>query len=52
MPTTRRELRSGRSFTLPLLGIAVLLAFYCVVNDWNQLPALLNATLANISILH
>jgi hypothetical protein len=49
---SRKDLRSGHSFAMPLLGIAMLLAFYCVVMDWNQLPALISATLSNISVLH
>jgi hypothetical protein len=45
MPVSRREARGGRAFALPLLGIAVLLAFYWLLADWQRLPSIIDAAI-------
>jgi hypothetical protein len=46
MPMSRREARGGRAFAFPLFGIAILLASYWVLTDWQHLPQLIDATLS------
>jgi hypothetical protein len=43
MQVSRREMRGGRGFAVPLLGIAALLAFYWLLADWQQLPVIIGS---------
>ena len=52
MPIPRREISSGKSFGMPLLGIVLLLASYWVLSDWHQLPVLFSETLTNFQWLY
>jgi hypothetical protein len=48
MPGSRRELRGGRAFAVPLLGVMLLLVSYWLLVDWHNVPALLNSALAAV----
>jgi hypothetical protein len=45
MPVSRREMRGGRAFAVPLFGIVALLAFYWLLADWQQLPIIVGSAL-------
>jgi hypothetical protein len=49
MPESRREIRGGRAFAMPLFGIAALLAFYWLLADWKQVPTIIGSAL---SVMH
>ena len=51
MPTPRRDARGG-SFAMPLVGIAVLLAFYWMLSDWHELPVMISSTLTGFHWLY
>lgn len=48
MPMSRKESRGGKAFALPLFGIILLLAFYWVLADWKDVPALIGDAFAAI----
>jgi hypothetical protein len=50
MAGSRKETRGGKAFAAPLFGIALLLAFYWLLTDWQNLPNLINA--AVMAALH
>jgi len=52
MPISRKEARGGRAFAFPLFGIVVLLAFYWLLADWQEVPAMINSTLAVVHWPH
>jgi hypothetical protein len=43
---SRTEKRGSRAFAFPLFGIVVLLAFYWILADWQNLPAAIGSALA------
>ena len=45
---SRKQVRSGGSFAVPLAGIVVLLVCYLVLAQWDDLPSLINAGLAAV----
>jgi hypothetical protein len=49
MPTPRNELRGGRAFAGPLLGIVILLTCYWLLVGWHQLPAVIDFALAMVN---
>ena len=49
MPAYRRDIRGGRAFAYPLLGIFVLLASYWLLGEWQKVPMVLSAA---FSALH
>jgi hypothetical protein len=49
MPGSRREMRGGRAFAVPLFGIFVLLASYWLLADWQQVPMIIGSAL---SVVH
>ena len=48
MPVPRRELRGGRAFAVPLFGIAVLLASYWLLTDWQRVPTIIGSALSTM----
>jgi hypothetical protein len=48
MTMSRREMRGGRVYAIPLFGIIVLLACYWLLADWQRVPAMINTALAAI----
>jgi len=48
MPVSRKEARGARAFAYPVFGIALLLAFYWLLADWEEVPALINGALASV----
>jgi hypothetical protein len=48
MPTSRKEMRGSRAFTVPLFGIAVLLMAYWLLADWRQVPEIISSALAMV----
>lgn len=48
MPISRKEARGGRAFAFPLVGILFLLAFYWLLADWQDMPALITRALAAV----
>jgi ABC-type nitrate/sulfonate/bicarbonate transport system permease component len=51
MPVSRREMRSRRAFAAPLLGIAVLLGFYWLLADWQQVPKLIGSVFSAVHLI-
>jgi len=49
MPTPRKEIRGGRAFAGPVLGIVILLACYWLLVGWHQMPALIDFALAMVN---
>ena len=49
MAMSRKEPRGSRVYAVPLFGIAVLLASYWVLVDWQELPSMLDSAL---SLMH
>jgi hypothetical protein len=52
MQTSRKELRGSRVYTLPLLGIVMLLGFYWLLADWQNVPAIIESALDAMHRLH
>jgi hypothetical protein len=52
MQTSRKELRGGRVYTLPLFGIVVLLGCYWLLADWQQVPAFISSALNTFHLWH
>jgi hypothetical protein len=48
MPVSRREVRGGRAFAVPVFGIVVLLAFYWILTDWQEMPRLIDSAISTI----
>ena len=46
MPTLRKEMRRGRAFAGPVLGIVILLGCYWLLVGWRQMPAIIDLALA------
>ncbi len=49
MAMSRKDPRGSRVYAVPLFGIAVLLASYWVLVDWQELPSMLDSAL---SLMH
>jgi hypothetical protein len=49
MRTPRREIRGGRAFAGPVLGIVILLACYYLLVGWHQMPAIIDFALAMVN---
>ena len=49
MPVSRKDVRGGRAYAFPLLGIATLLVSYWILSDWHQMPSIIDAAL---SVVH
>ncbi len=49
MRTPRREIRGGRAFAGPVLGIVILLACYCLLVGWHHMPAIIDFALAMVN---
>ena len=49
MRTPRREIRSGRAFAGPVLGIIILLACYYLLVGWHQMPEIIDFALAMVN---
>ncbi len=45
MPTSRKEERGSRAYTMPLFGIIVLLACYWLLADWEEVPGIVRSVL-------
>jgi putative flippase GtrA len=52
MQTSRKEMRGGRGFTVPLFGIAVLLGCYWLLVEWQHLPAFISSVLSAVHWTH
>lgn len=48
MPESRRVARGGKAFAAPLFGVVLLLAFYWLLTDWQNLPAMLNSAITAV----
>ncbi len=48
MPVSRKEARGGRAFAAPLFGVALLIAFYWLLTDWQNVPDIISSALAVI----
>ena len=48
MPRSRKEARGGKAFAAPLFGVVLLLAFYWLLTDWQNLPAMLNSAITAV----
>lgn len=48
MSLSRKHVRSGGSFAVPLIGIVFLLASYLLLAQWDALPSLISAGLAAV----
>jgi hypothetical protein len=48
MPVSQKEMRGGKAFAFPLIGIISLLVCYWVLAEWHDMPALLNAALTSV----
>jgi len=49
MALSRKHMRGGRGFAAPLFGIIFLVACYWILAEWQELPAVIGATL---SVVH
>jgi hypothetical protein len=49
MAFSRKHVRGGRGFAAPLFGIIFLVACYWILAEWQELPAMIGATL---SVVH
>jgi hypothetical protein len=49
MPTPRKEIRGGRAFAGPVLGIVMLLASYWLLVGWHHIPVLVDLALATVN---
>jgi hypothetical protein len=45
---SRKDMRGGRAFAAPLLGVVILVACYLVLAEWDQLPTLIGDTLSAV----
>jgi len=52
MQTSRKEMRGGRAYTLPLFGIVVLLTCYWLLAEWQELPAIIWSILDSVHFWH
>jgi hypothetical protein len=48
MSVYRKEPKSGKAFAVPLLGVILLVACYLVLSEWQDLPKIINATMASV----
>jgi hypothetical protein len=48
MPMSRKETRGPRVFALPLFGIALLLACYWLLAEWQDMPAMISGALTSV----
>jgi hypothetical protein len=48
MTAYRKEPSSGKALLGPLLGAAVLVAFYLVLSEWQDLPNIINVAVASV----
>ncbi|MDR3532305.1 MAG: hypothetical protein P4L90_17345 [Rhodopila sp.] len=48
MPMSRKEARGAKAFAFPLFGIFLLLAFYWLLADWQDMPSIISNTLSAI----
>jgi hypothetical protein len=49
MPISRKEMRGGKAFAFPLIGIISLLVCYWVLVEWRDMAALLNTALNSLA---
>ena len=49
MGLSRNQRRGGKGFAAPLFGIIFLMACYWILAEWQELPAMIGATL---SVVH
>ena len=50
MPNSRREMRGSRAFAVPLFGVALLLASYWLLSDWQALPLAMSSLMALVHL--
>ncbi len=48
MPNTRKDGNGNHGYAAPVAGIAILMAGYWLITEWQTLPALIGSALAVI----
>ena len=48
MASPRKEIKGGRAYAGPLLGVLFLVACYLVLSDWQYLPTMIDTAIASV----
>jgi hypothetical protein len=48
MQVSRKEMKGGRAFAAPLVGVVLLIASYVILVQWQDLPRILEAAIAAV----